>query len=87
MSNDFDTTVLRSPSLPACLSGTTLTTPQAAAYLGLAPRTLEQWRRDGIGPRWAKLNRAVRYRRLDLDEFVEQNLRANTIEQTDGHVH
>lgn len=50
-----------------------LKTPDAAAYLGLSPRTLEYWRFDGKGPRYSRLGRAVVYAVADLDEFARAN--------------
>lgn len=47
-------------------------TKQAAEYLGLSPVTLTQWRTEDRGPRYVKLERAVRYRLSDLDEWVDQ---------------
>jgi len=45
---------------------------EAAATLNVAVQTLRNWRWRGIGPRFVKLGkRAVRYRRSDLDAFVE----------------
>lgn len=52
-----------------------LKTPEAAAYLGLSPRSLEYWRYRGKGPRYSRLGRAVVYAVADLDEFA----RANTV--------
>lgn len=46
------------------------TTREAAEYLGLAWRTLERWRADGVGPAYLKLGGAVRYDRADLDRFI-----------------
>ena len=43
-----------------------LSTPQAAAILGLSPRTLERYRVIGEGPVFAKLGRLVRYSRADI---------------------
>jgi len=58
-----------------------LDTPEAAMYLGnLQPTTLEQWRWNGKGPKFIKLNRAVRYRRSDLDEFIERRIFGSTTE-------
>jgi len=57
-----------------------LTTPQAAAYLGLQPATLEQWRWNGRGPRFAKIGRSVRYRQADLDAFLEARVFMSTTE-------
>lgn len=52
------------------MSEQTLTTHQAAAYLGLSPNTLERWRWSGKGPSYRKLGRAVRYTREDLDAYL-----------------
>ena len=53
-------------------SSVILTTREAASYLGLAMTTLNKWRCHGGGPVFVKLGRAVRYRREDLNVFVEQ---------------
>lgn len=58
-----------------------LTTKRAAEYLGLRPNTLEAWRCRGGGPRFAKFGRAVRYRLIDLNDWIESRTRENTIEQ------
>lgn len=42
----------------------------AAAYLGLAPKTLARWRWAGKGPTFHKLGTAVRYSMGELDAFV-----------------
>ena len=47
-----------------------LTTHHAAEYLGVSRRTVEDWRRRGVGPRYAKVGRAVRYRVEDLDAWL-----------------
>lgn len=58
---------------------TILNTNQAASYLGLSPRTLEDWRCRGGGPIFRKLGkRIVRYRLDDLNMFLEQGSRVNT---------
>ena len=51
-----------------------LTTLQAADYMGLKPGTLETWRweRGTDGPPYIRLSRrAVRYRRSDLDAWLD----------------
>lgn len=54
-------------------------TPQAAEYLGgLKPNTLEGWRIQGIGPKYRKIGRLVRYRLEDLDAYLEANIRTST---------
>ncbi|WP_376690094.1 helix-turn-helix transcriptional regulator [Wenzhouxiangella sp. EGI_FJ10409] len=56
-----------------------LTTEEAAEYVGLQKSTLEAWRCRGGGPRFVKMGRAVRYRLVDLDAWIESRLRENTI--------
>lgn len=56
----------------------TLNTLDAAKLLGLSPSTLEKWRVYGIGPVYLKLNRAVRYRQSDLEEWLSGNLVSST---------
>ena len=56
-----------------------LTTVEAGAFLGISPRTLEDWRLRGGGPVFRKLGRRlVRYVRDDLEAFIEDAARANT---------
>ncbi|NVE95889.1 helix-turn-helix domain-containing protein [Altererythrobacter lutimaris] len=47
-----------------------LSPSDAAKYLGLSAKLLEAWRHRGEGPPYTKMDRAVRYRRADLDEFM-----------------
>jgi excisionase family DNA binding protein len=56
-----------------------LTTKQAAEYLGLKPSTLTTWRCTGryLIP-FVKVGRKTRYRKADLDKFVEQRTIAHT---------
>ena len=53
----------------------TMTIGQAAAYIGVAKSTLYTWRtrRPGFGPRAVKAGTALRYRRSDLDAWIEAN--------------
>lgn len=44
---------------------------QAAAILGLRPRTLTRWRWAGKGPRYGKVGSRVRYARADLQAFID----------------
>ncbi|MDA0810709.1 MAG: helix-turn-helix domain-containing protein [Planctomycetota bacterium] len=51
-----------------------MTRVEAAQYLGLRPATLEAWAsRGGVKLPFSKLGRAVRYRKRDLDRFIESN--------------
>ena len=57
---------------------TYLNTPQAAAILGLSPRTLERYRVTGEGPVFAKLGRRVRYARVDIENWVARRRKRST---------
>jgi hypothetical protein len=46
-------------------------TAAAAEYGGWSIPTLERWRRNATGPRFAKMCGMVRYRKSWLDEFIE----------------
>jgi predicted DNA-binding transcriptional regulator AlpA len=52
---------------------------EAAFLLGLSIRTLEAARLNGGGPSYIALGRrAVRYRRRDLEEWIERHRRKST---------
>jgi predicted DNA-binding transcriptional regulator AlpA len=56
----------------------TLTAPQAASVLGLAPSTLAKLRLTGNGPTYCKLGRRVVYRRVDLEAWLETRVARDT---------
>lgn len=47
-----------------------LTSDQAAAYLGVKPRLMENWRWRKVGPAFVKVGNRLRYRLDDLQSFV-----------------
>jgi excisionase family DNA binding protein len=51
---------------------------EAANYLGLSTSWLAKLRLTGDGPPFLKLGRQVRYRRADLDAWLNQRLRRST---------
>ena len=55
-----------------------LSTRQAAALLGLSPRTLERYRVTGDGPAFSKLGRRVCYARADIDGWASGRRRRST---------
>jgi len=58
-----------------------LTEREAARFLGVAPRTLNNWRYSGKGPAYIRIgSRAVRYLPTDLDVYRQQQ-RSTTTEQ------
>jgi len=54
-------------------------TPMDLEAAGIARRaTLATWRCKSKGPRWHKLNGAIRYRRSDVDEWLISCVRETT---------
>jgi len=48
---------------------------EAAKILSLSVQTLRNWRGKMIGPQYIKLsNRCIRYRVVDIQDFVQQHL-------------
>ncbi len=52
----------------------TLTDIEVASRLGVSRFTVRSWRLKGLGPRFLKMGRAVRYRPQDVDEYERQAL-------------
>lgn len=46
---------------------------EVAAYLGVPPKTLYQWRHHGTGPRGSRVGRHVRYRWDDVEAWLDKN--------------
>lgn len=57
-----------------------MNTPEAARYVRLSKPTLERFRIGGGGPVYVKLGSAVRYRKADLDAWLESRLTRSTSE-------
>ncbi len=58
----------------------------AAIFVGYSPRTLQNWRVRGGGPKFIRISsRSIRYRRRDLFEWADSRLRSNTADT--GFVH
>ena len=59
----------------------TFTSKQAAKYLGISEGALRLWRAEGKGPRYFRAGeKLVRYRRSDLDAWIEARLSAPAVE-------
>ena len=52
----------------------TLTDVEVAGRLGVSRFTVRSWRLKGLGPRFLKMGRAVRYRPEDVEAFKETAL-------------
>lgn len=56
-----------------------LGTTETARLLGVHPATLATWRVEGRGPRFVKVGeRRVRYRREEIERWIEANTRQST---------
>ena len=55
-----------------------LSVEASAEYLGICPRTLDNWRSQRRGPRYVAVGRRRVYRISDLEEYLE----AHTVEVT-----
>ncbi len=55
-----------------------LESTQLANELGAKLNTIEGWRVKGIGPKFIKIGRLVRYRRSDVDAWLESQTRNST---------
>jgi excisionase family DNA binding protein len=49
-----------------------LTEAELAALLKVTPRTVKRWRAEGTGPSWIRVGRGIRYRRRDVDAWLER---------------
>lgn len=54
-----------------------LTVQELAEYLGVPVATLYQWRYRREGPPGFRVGRHVRYRRADVEDWIEQRVRAS----------
>jgi len=55
---------------------TLITTAEAATYLSLSPRTLENWRARQEGPPFVRMGTAVRYDTDALSQWIEKSAQA-----------
>ena len=55
-----------------------LTTPQAAAFVGLGVSSLEKLRVTGGGPAFLKIGRRVVYDARDLEQWLAKHKRSST---------
>lgn len=59
-----------------------LSDAQVAERLGVSLFTVRAWRYRGMGPRFLKMGRAVRYRSQDVEAFKQTALVDPTAERT-----
>ncbi len=64
---------------PARHDPAVMTTDEVARYLGINKKTLDRMRGRGDGPSYLRLTgKIIRYRRADIDNFIESRVRSNT---------
>lgn len=51
------------------------TTSELADFLSVSDRTLIRWRVQRVGPPWTKVGHHVRYRRADVDAWLDRQRR------------
>lgn len=63
----------------ACDDFVLLDERSTANFLQMSPRSLQQWRQNGSGPKFIKLSpKAVRYRKSDLIIWINSRTRTST---------
>jgi len=53
-------------------------TSSAAKKMGHSPRTVEDWRTKGLGPKYLKIQRKVLYSDKHIDEYLATCVRRST---------
>ncbi|MGI0135244.1 MAG: helix-turn-helix transcriptional regulator [Candidatus Micrarchaeaceae archaeon] len=56
-----------------------LNTKELSILLAIPEGTLRQWRCSGVGPKWHKMRRTVRYDRAEVEEFIHQSERIPSV--------
>lgn len=46
---------------------------EVAAYLGISPDTMKDYRQQGRGPRYTRVGKLVRYRMADVEEWLARH--------------
>lgn len=63
-----------------------LTVPELAEYLAVPTSTIYQWRYLRKGPPGFRIGRHVRYRRSDVDEWIQRHVEASNPTTLDNAV-
>ncbi len=58
---------------------------QAAQVLTVGTKTLQSWRVRGVGPRFIRIGRLVRYTMEELMRYIEEQTRQSTSERNHAH--
>lgn len=68
------------PMAPLAPADRLMNESETAEFLGVAIRTLQDWRVRGSKLRFVKIGSLVRYRLSDVDAFIASNTRTSTSE-------
>jgi len=49
-----------------------MTTAEVASALGVTEGTLYRWRKDGVGPKWHRIGRGVKYRAITIKLYIAE---------------
>ena len=55
-----------------------LDTPTLAIELDASEPTIISWRRKNVGPDFVRIGRLIRYKRSDVDRWLEENTQRHT---------
>jgi len=55
-----------------------LDTPALAEEIQASEPTIVSWRQNGTGPDYIRVGRLIRYRRSDVDRWLEENTQRHT---------
>ncbi len=61
------------------MTSTLLTVDEVSEYLGVPKATIYSWSSRGLGPRRYKVGKYLRYRRSDVDAWVDQQAAPTTL--------
>jgi len=68
------------------IAGRYISEREAAIFLGVSRKALQSWRAKGVGPRFAKFGRAVRYNVNELTDWADSQQHTSTASVTTGGV-
>lgn len=52
--------------------GRLMSPEQVADALNMPVESLRSWRRRGLGPRWARIGKHIRYRAGDVEDWINE---------------
>jgi excisionase family DNA binding protein len=56
------------------MESNSLSLRQASEYIGISQAALRTWKRNGKGPAFFRAGKLLRFRKCDLDAWIEEQL-------------